>query len=250
MKLVDRRTFVWTMWLFPVALLGAPAEFPAADACPPSWTYQKQREWGGTCEAGKRQSPVDIGSAAATATLTPIAFAYRAFPLAVMNTSRVFEVPDAANCSITANQVTATLQQFHFHFPSEHQVRGVAFAGELHLVHAAPNNQLAVVGVFIARGAHNNSFDPIVALAKDVAACRTSKVQGAINPAPLVANVRDYVTYAGSLTTPPCSETVTWYVAATPITASEEQIRILKSIGPSSRTPQPLNGRMLSAYRR
>ena len=85
--------------------------------------------------------------------------------------------------------------------------------------------------------------------AKSVAACRTSPVRGTIDPAALAGGVHDYATYSGSLTTPPCSETVTWYVMTTPIAASEDQITVLKSIGPNNRMPPlPLNGRALELF--
>lgn len=52
--------------------------------------------------------------------------------------------------------------------------------------------------------------------------------------------------FAGSFTTPPCSEGVNWHVATTPVTASKEQIETLNGLmGNNARPVQPLNDRKL-----
>jgi carbonic anhydrase len=51
-----------------------------------------------------------------------------------------------------------------------------------------------------------------------------------MNPIELIPKDKDYYTYPGSLTTPPCSEIVTWYVVKDQIEVSEDQIKNFKKI--------------------
>ena len=52
--------------------------------------------------------------------------------------------------------------------------------------------------------------------------------------------------YAGSLTTPPCSEVVAWNVLATPVTASKAQIDAFAALFPHNNRPLvPANRRFL-----
>ncbi len=56
----------------------------------------------------------------------------------------------------------------------------------------------------------------------------------------------DYYHYDGSLTTPPCSEIVEWYVLKIPLTASKEQLNQMLAIMHENNRPiQALNGRKI-----
>ena len=56
--------------------------------------------------------------------------------------------------------------------------------------------------------------------------------------------------YRGSLTTPPCSEGVTWIVAAQPIELSAEQIAAFTAIFNGNNRPvQPLGKRLITIDR-
>lgn len=63
----------------------------------------------------------------------------------------------------------------------------------------------------------------------------------------LLPPTREYFSYGGSLTTPPCSEGVKWIVLKTPIEASAEQIAIFKTrVGEVTNRPiQPANARLI-----
>jgi carbonic anhydrase len=55
-----------------------------------------------------------------------------------------------------------------------------------------------------------------------------------------------YYTYPGSLTTPPCTETVTWYVLHEYAQLSPEQFEAFRGIlGNDFRPPQKRNGRVI-----
>jgi type IX secretion system PorP/SprF family membrane protein len=72
-----------------------------------------------------------------------------------------------------------------------------------------------------------------------------------LNPMGLIpTNRREFFTYAGSLTTPPCSEGINFYIFKQPITISADQLAALKAIySGNNRTPQDLNGRVISSKR-
>jgi carbonic anhydrase len=75
----------------------------------------------------------------------------------------------------------------------------------------------------------------------------TSQKPVGIEETNLLPPTRDYYTYSGSLTTPPCTEGVRWVVLKTPTQASAKQIETFKNrVGPTTNRPtQPLNARTI-----
>ena len=142
------------------------------------------------------------------------------------------------------------LVQFHFHSPSENMLHKESFPLEIHFVHQSDDGELAVIGVFVEDGqaGPNPVLQEIVDhLPNDQGQEHT--IQGErINPAHLLPTKRDYYSFNGSLTTPPCSQNVQWIVMAHPITASSAQIvRLRREMGGANARPvQPLNGRVIS----
>ena len=68
----------------------------------------------------------------------------------------------------------------------------------------------------------------------------------AINPAALMPKEGGYFRYMGSLTTPPCSEGLTWTVYKQPIEASPDQIKQFASLFANNARPiQRRNRRFL-----
>jgi carbonic anhydrase len=67
-----------------------------------------------------------------------------------------------------------------------------------------------------------------------------------VDPSAIVPKDTDYYRYMGSLTTPPCSEGVNWFIAADPEEASKAQIEaIAKAVGMNSRPAQRINNRLV-----
>jgi len=136
------------------------------------------------------------------------------------------------------------LLQFHYHTPSEHAFNGKRYAMEVHLVHKNANGNLAVVGVFIKAGNHNELLQQVLDNISSTVN-QTSIIKDVlINAATLLPENRGFFYYNGSLTTPPCSENVNWFVMRNPIEASSEQVnRFAQLIGKNARPLQPLNWR-------
>jgi carbonic anhydrase len=67
-----------------------------------------------------------------------------------------------------------------------------------------------------------------------------------INAADLLPADHGYYTFVGSLTTPPCTEPVTWYVMKTPEEISGGEVEAFARIYPhDSRPVQKLDGRVV-----
>lgn len=220
------------------------------------------------CLTGRSQSPVDI-SGTVKGGGPALQFRYPDNELVVENTGHVIEVPipvENGNMLKIGNSVYK-LEQYHFHAPSEHTLNGKRYDLEVHLVHENAAGQLAVVGVFMNIGRHPNEFvDDVFDNAPDVAGEETD-VGVESNAKELLPGFRSshskgpfvitrYYTYAGSLTTPPCSEGVRWIVVKDPVNVSVSAVRTmhhLVSHFPSyggypdnNRPVQPLNGREIT----
>src|SRR4029077_17711887 len=111
-----------------------------------------------------------------------------------------------------------------FHHPSEEHVANNGFPLVAHLVHADANGNLAVVAVLFKEGTANLLIDTLwnnIPSQKE----RAHDVPSvSVQAQDLLPSDRGYFTYAGSLTTPPCTEGVTWYVLKGHTTISPEQV--------------------------
>ncbi|HEY9662199.1 MAG TPA: carbonic anhydrase family protein, partial [Allocoleopsis sp.] len=196
------------------------------------------------CQTGLQQTPIDVENAV-LAEVDALNLSYQAAPLKLLNNGHTIQVNYAPGSSIQWNGETFNLVQFHFHHPSEHHVAGSPYDMEMHLVHRnSAGDRLAVIGVFLQQGEANALLQPIwdaMPLAKSDE--RTvENVQ--IDVAQLLPTDRRFYTYYGSLTTPPCSEGVLWFVMEQPIEVSQEQIRKFAALFPLNARPiQPINYR-------
>ncbi len=220
---------------------------PAAHHDGAHWSYNDQAAWGhnaDVCGVGAEQSPVNLSSAAPVAEVPDLNPRYLPLDGAFVNNGHTLQFAPAANTSmLTIGTDAYNLVQFHFHSPAEHTLDRRAYPVELHFVHRNSAGQLAVVGVFIEEGAENSALAALIA-AKPQAEGDANATHVALDPASLLPGDSTYFAYAGSLTTPPCSQGVRWNVLRTPIQASPEQVAALReALGASSRHVQALNQR-------
>jgi len=201
------------------------------------------------CGIGQKQSPINISTPLTNqAKLNDITLNYHANPLVVENNGHTIKVNESITSPGTMyignilSYDEYTLLQYHIHSPSEHTVNGVSYPMEIHFVHGTPDGKLAVIGVVVQPGTHNNELQKILDNAP--ASVATNSPENVfIDPRGL--DTRNYVSYAGSLTTPPCTEGVNWYVLTTPIEASGAQITSFQSFfTDNARQTQNLNGRV------
>jgi carbonic anhydrase len=237
------------------ALAGCPfcaASAGAAEKGGSKWSYEGANgpeTWGqnnpafAACATGAQQSPVDLRNSVA-AGLEEIEIFWRPLRLDILNNGHTIQVNAQPGGFMVLEGTRYDLLQFHFHHPSEHTVYGEQYPMEVHFVHKAADGKLGVLGAFIAEGAENATINTIW---KNVAvAGGSSRVNQFIEPDTLLPDDRSYFRYAGSLTTPPCSEVVDWAVLTQPITASPGQIEAFANLYPMNARPiQSLNRRFV-----
>ena len=147
------------------------------------------------------------------------------------------------------NGTEYNLVQFHFHAHSEHSLNGEFFPLEAHLVHVSTDNKIAVIGIWYKEGKEN----PVLAKIYDQLPEKPGESVHSIikidldNMLPID---HSYYHYVGSLTTPPCTEGVEWFVMKHPREASKEQIEKIRSLMPPNnyRPIQPKNNRIIEDF--
>ena len=195
------------------------------------------------CATGKNQSPIDLANFT-EADLEPIAFAYKPGTTEILNNGHTVLINYATGSSITVDGRVFELKQFSFHAPSENTINGKHFPLESHLVHADKEGNLAVVAVMFEMGRNNALLSPLWMKMPDKAGDRNA-LPKPYDVSAMLPSDRDYYRFDGSLTTPPCSEGVLWFVLKQPAIASKPQIdRFTTVMGhPNNRPVQPVNER-------
>ncbi|MCH8925434.1 MAG: carbonic anhydrase family protein [Proteobacteria bacterium] len=199
------------------------------------------------CGIGETQSPIDISALTGTS-VEPIAFDYNLTPLEIVHNGHTVQVNYQPGSGITVGGKRYELLQFHFHSPSEHSVAGRQAAMEVHFVHQSADGELAVVGALIEVGEENMALrEPWAIMPKKAGKPRLEK-RVLINARDLLPRGTGYYRYMGSLTTPPCSEGVNWYLLTQPISASMEQVKkFAAAVDANNRPTQALNNRLVLA---
>jgi carbonic anhydrase len=235
------------------AAAAAPAAAPAVVSHGDHWSYEGElgpRNWGkinpdwAKCATGNRQSPIDIRDGMKV-DLEQINFDYRPSGFNVIDNGHTIQVGISGGNFITIMGRTYELLQFHFHRPSEERINGRSFEMVAHLVHKDSEGKLAVVAVLIERGKAQGLIQIIwnnLPLEKQ----DTNSPPTVIDMNDLLPTRRDYFTYMGSLTTPPCSEGVLWMVMKEPVQASGSQLALFSRLYPMNARPiQANSGRVI-----
>ncbi len=222
------------------------------------WGYGDNEEgpenWKNLCDGfsacgGKAQSPIDIRTDIAVATdeLKPIEFHYGKSGVDIINNGHTVQFNVSGENTAKIKNKNYKLLQFHYHTLSEHTVDGKHYPMEVHLVQKNNDKDYAVIGVFFKEGKENALLKKY--LDKFPKKKGTYKADESFDLNQLLPADKSYYHYKGSLTTPPCSEIVSWYVMKEPIEASKEQIEKFSEILHNNYRPvQPLNGRKIYKF--
>jgi carbonic anhydrase len=198
-----------------------------------------------TCKLGLNQSPIDI-RATTKGTLAPIEFDYKASPLKLIDNGHTIQVNQAAGSGITIAGSRYELLQYHFHTPSEELINGKSYPLVAHLVHKNAEGKLAVVAVLFKEGKENPTLATIWRSLPEEKGQEVSVDKSTIDLASALPADRGYYNFAGSLTTPPCSEEVNWFVLKTPVEMSAAQLKQFHTVYKHNARPvQSLNGRVV-----
>ena len=239
-------------------------ENPAADLqVQPSWSYEGvtgPEHWSelspdyAACHFGVRQSPIDLVDATKISLQDTLKLDYRPVTARTVSDHAGLKVALDAGCQIEYYEQNYPLTEFRFRRPSEHLLSGRALEMELQFLHAPEASESVMLSVFLRQGAENAGLSAVLATLAEARPDGAEKVF-VLNPYDLMPNLqqseehRAFYTYAGSLTTPPCTERINWIILKTPAEASPQQIREFAShFSRNARPAQKLDSRLLLEF--
>ncbi|NBX53752.1 MAG: hypothetical protein EBT70_01550 [Betaproteobacteria bacterium] len=217
----------------------------------PHWDYEGEmgpENWGKefpTCANGKKQSPLNIVGPFEKSK-DNLEVSYKPGPLRMLNNGHTIQVNIPPGSSTKINGEVYDLLQFHFHRPSEEKIDGKPMAMVAHFVHKSKAGKLAVIGVLLKEGKDNEAINVLWdnIPAKEGPEVKLDKIS--FDPGKLIPAALTHYAYEGSLTTPPCSEGVNFYILKTPVDISKAQVAKFP-FKMNARPVQALNGRKISA---
>jgi carbonic anhydrase len=235
-----------------------------SDRGPASWG--KLSENFEICEKGKEQSPINFTQSQASRHSRnheihyPIHFMYRPTSINLAHTGHTVQSTVDRGSAIRLGDQKFELIQFHFHAPSEHQLHGKNLDMEIHLVHKSFSGEMAVIGVFLQAVPDSSPYSSpffehywktLWQLFPEEAGEERMKSELLIHPIHFLPKNRTYLTYRGSLTTPPCTENVLWHVFLDPVEISDDKLKLFKKIFPHSnaRPVQPIGSRRIATIK-
>jgi carbonic anhydrase len=256
-----------------------------------AWSYDEVDKWPAVYPicGDQKQSPVDIPLAETDYNSSIGNLQYRNYD-SIVDYTQFDIVNNGHTVQVTLQNVSKrigiydgglsnnfSIEQFHFHWGSnnmvgsEHKVDGVAYPEELHIVHfnsdkynnvsdaANHTDGLAVLGIFIQISDENNTaFQAVIENFKNIQYenFQITNIMRVPIRSFLPTSTTEYFRYQGSLTTPPCHQSVTWTVFRNPLTISAAQLLAFRTalfknesghepehLVDNYRTTLPLNGR-------
>jgi len=176
---------------------------------------------------------------------------------AITNMGHTVQLYFAKGSTISAHGKTFQFKQMHFHTPSEHQLDGMTFPMEMHIVNTAEDEEngrieYLVVSILFKMGDENKFISDFRDLIPEEIDSVHNIQSGRVRLSDLLMVTRKDKSeeglyfYKGSLTTPPYSESVNWYIDKHIYEASPEQIQTIKRIeGNNARQIQEIHERVI-----
>ncbi|KAF2691628.1 carbonic anhydrase [Lentithecium fluviatile CBS 122367] len=186
------------------------------------------------CSLGSKQSPINLDSAVTLATEKPV-LDIPEQNSKFLNLNTTIEVEVNGTTTFGGNQFR--LAQYHIHTPSEHRIAGEYHPLEVHMVHTGVADESQIVVLALLFEMSVNTSDPVIAgITPHLSAITTpgaeTEIEGGIDFAGVVAKVAEsnIMQYTGSLTTPPCSEGVTFLIVESPLSINVADYNAIKKI--------------------
>jgi carbonic anhydrase len=226
---------------------------------PVEWAYEGDRgpaAWGklhpsySACEKGRFQSPIDIRDGVGV-DLPSIKFDFKPSKFRLVDSGKTIEVHYLEGGAVSVMGHYHRLTHIEFRHPAEERINGKSFGMSMQLHLRDMQGRLAAVSVLLVPSGSENPF--IQQIWNHIPLVRNEPVA----PPDVMLNIADalpkdqaYYTYMGSLTTPPCTEGVTWYVLKNPVAVSAEQIGIFARLYPNNSRPlQASSSRLIKESR-
>lgn len=215
------------------------------------WDYAGEmgpENWGDefpTCGKGLKQSPLNITGPFEKSKDT-LVVNYKEGPLKILNNGHTIQVNVEPGSTLKINKDVYNLLQFHFHRPSEEKIDGKPMAMVAHFVHKNAEGKLAVLGVLLNEGKDNEAIKVLWDNAPKSEGPEVMPEKVKFNPSSLVPAALTHYSYEGSLTTPPCTEGVNFYILKTTVDIAKKQVADFP-FKRNARPVQPLNGRKINA---
>lgn len=227
---------------------------PKYDCGDTPWNYGTgslgEPNWHKTCYAfaycnGKWQSPVDLGIANLYA-LDPIKLDYRKSKIKISNSyGRTIKMSyDTGSYLIYLNE-KFPLEEISFHTPAEHKIGSLVYPLEVQMLHANKDrSKVLIVSIFGESKTIGSAFIdqiiPFIPSSSNTVNTSSSTINiASFLPAELV-----HYAYTGSLTQPPCTQNIQWFILKNSVPVTSTQVNSFLSLtGPNNRPVKPLNGR-------
>lgn len=215
-----------------------------------AWSGDKGPEYWGdlsrefeTCKIGQMQSPIDLVKSATRIGAVPVALSYGRVPVEVMSYQDVLEIHVSGEHQMQAGETDWRLYNIYLHTPAMHRFDNIQYPAEIHFQHVDEAGRQGVLAVPVKVGEANAPLGMIMGTYLP-GLQHAQKADAEFALTDLVPEDLSVYHYTGSMVRPPCMEGVEWFVAATPLTASAEQLGIIKkTFRPNARPVQPSNGR-------
>ncbi|MBF0541573.1 MAG: carbonic anhydrase family protein [Nitrospirae bacterium] len=218
-----------------------------------SWGYSgagSPENWGkldksfSICSEGKNQSPVNLTAFVKTA-IKNIYFNYNTYAAEILNNGHAIEVNYSNGSTITVDKTTFELKKIIFHAPSENTVEGRSYPMEAQLIHSDKHGNIAIIAVLLTEGSENEFIKTLWTQLPKKSGEKNSLAER-LNVNNMLPMDRHYFRFSGSLTTPPCTEGVRWFIFKNAITISKEQIKTFTDVMHDNNRPvQQINGRVI-----
>ncbi len=224
---------------------------------PKHWTYEGETspehwaeiEKNSDCD-GKNQSPINIivDHTVKVNSIDNLKVFYSPETIIskVENNGHSIQLDFEPGDSIRYKKEIYHLKQIHFHEPAEHLVNGIRYPIEIHFVHKSEQNNLTVLSIFGEEGEVSGLFDFFETFLP-IKNGESKVIDLKVDLQSLYPKSKDFYSYNGSLTTPPCTENVNWVIFKDQIVISYDQALKLKDNMPLNnyRNEQPLNDRVV-----
>ena len=213
------------------------------DLGPKKWSQLDQRYK--ICDEGVNQSPINISNAI-EANLPKLQLQGNSKATTFLNNGNTLEVKFSNGNFLSLDEKKFSLKKIDFHTPSENQINGISYPMEAQLIHSDSYGNIAVISIMIEESNEDNIV--LNKLLRNLPENIDDKneIKSNIQGYEIIPTNKDYYTFNGSLTTPPCTEAVRWIVIKESLKASKEQIEDFKAVMPKNNRPiQKINARYI-----